>query len=151
MGIDVTQIVNLRHSMRIKLYICSKFPVMWYVWGMVCAGCMRHSLAETQYNIKTMCVYCSFCLGVFLGNVVDWLVKDLCYIYCNAITDSVSLYCNGTCVTEDDDDCWWLGELLHSWWTYEHHRFIFNDLINIVNFLWKYGQLDENLWWSDTA
>jgi hypothetical protein len=29
-------------------------------------------------------------------------VWDFGYIYCNTLTDSASLYCNGTCVREDN-------------------------------------------------
>jgi hypothetical protein len=37
----------------------------------------------------------------FLGDS-SWWVKDFGYMYCNVITKSPSLNCNGVCVREDD-------------------------------------------------
>jgi hypothetical protein len=37
-------------------------------------------------------------MGVFTDDEVDLWVKDFEYTYCNMITNSSTLYCNGICV-----------------------------------------------------
>lgn len=51
---------------------------------------------ETLHKVKTTHFNFSSCMGVFIGNIGDWLVKD--FRYCNMITNATSVYCNGTCM-----------------------------------------------------
>jgi hypothetical protein len=39
-------------------------------------------------------------MGVSLGNTADLRLKDFGNIFCNMITNSISLYCNGTCMRQ---------------------------------------------------
>jgi hypothetical protein len=44
---------------------------------------------------------------MFLGNIVDWCVKDFEYVYCNVITDSSSLYYNDSCMMDSAANGGW--------------------------------------------
>jgi hypothetical protein len=52
-------------------------------------GCMKENLTESKHIFAS-------------GNTSYWWVKDFVYIYCNVITNSSSLYCNGTYMREDN-------------------------------------------------
>jgi hypothetical protein len=66
-------------------------------------------------------------------------------MYCNAVTHLISLYSNGTYMTEDDtiadggwEDCCIASEHLSI-----TDLFLYN-FINLVYFPWNFGQLEEN-------
>jgi hypothetical protein len=40
---------------------------------------MRKTIAETQYKVKTTLFCFSSCMGVLLGDIADWWVKDFRY------------------------------------------------------------------------
>jgi hypothetical protein len=46
-------------------------------WLHVSANCMRRRLTNTQYEVKTKNFQFSSCVGVFLGDTVDWRMKVL--------------------------------------------------------------------------
>jgi hypothetical protein len=88
----------------------------------------------------------SSCMGVFVGSIMDWWVKELGCAYCNTITDSHSLCYNGTCMrmmgntaSGGWENCCVVGEHMHM------ANLFLNIFIKMVNFLWRFYQLDENL------
>jgi hypothetical protein len=53
----------------------SKLPSIQHVPGMGWSSCMRRTLAETHRITKTH-FHFSSCMGVLLGDIKDWWVKD---------------------------------------------------------------------------
>jgi hypothetical protein len=114
------------------------------------AGCMRETPAELIFQTifatfnsfhtsifclkaKITCFCFSSCTGIFLGNTVDWWLKDFGYNETWSqiqLTSIVIMHHSdyiGTCTRENYRwrSQWRLGELLPARWTYAHHNFVF--------------------------
>lgn len=57
--------------------------------------CWSH---ENSHRPNTKTTVLSYCIGVFVGSIMVWWVKEMVCAYCNTITDSHSFYCNCTCM-----------------------------------------------------
>jgi hypothetical protein len=66
--------------------------------SLVCVREREREKKEIKSRNKTTGFRFPSCVEVFLGDTVDLWVKDLGYIYCNMITNSTNVYCDGTCV-----------------------------------------------------
>jgi hypothetical protein len=87
---------------RILLYtVCSVVCVENEVcWLHKSAGCMRKTLTETQYRVKVTCFCFISCMNIFLGD--SRLMGERFLMHCNTITNSTTIYCNGTYMSEAD-------------------------------------------------
>jgi hypothetical protein len=64
-----------------------------------------HQKNYQKPSTKSEQVCFNSCVVVFLSDIMGLWAKDFTYIYCTVITNSVSVYCNGTFAREDDGQC----------------------------------------------
>jgi hypothetical protein len=64
----------------------SKLTDIWHAWRIWCTGymlsesCMRKTLTEIQYKVKTTYFHFNSCMCIFLGKRADWWTRDFGYI-----------------------------------------------------------------------
>lgn len=85
----------------------SILSIIWHACEMGCAITEILLVAsETQYIVRTTGFCLNSCVVILISDIImDLWAKDFTYIHCNVITDSVSVYHNGTCVRDDDGQC----------------------------------------------
>lgn len=115
-------------------WVCSKFHYLACYGELVCRQIAWGRLTEPNFHPfplfifpfsvpKSKHFFYSFCMWVFLGDILDRCVKNFVYtemlsqIQLTATVITHHYNCNGTCIRDDNKQCCklWLGGVLHGW------------------------------------
>jgi hypothetical protein len=77
-------------------------PIVWHVWTKRVCQLREKPPTESQHKVRTKYSHCSSCMGIFMGDIACWCMKYFEYIYWSTVTNSPRIYCNVTCLREND-------------------------------------------------